>query len=191
MKTSHADIIMVPGWSGSGPEHWQSRWAAKLSTAVCLEQEDWVSANKTAWTEKLVQHVDQAKRPVVLVAHSLGVITVVHAATELAKSNIAGAYLVAPADVDNAQTWPVTQGETFCKDASGFTPIPTAKLPFKAVVVGSRNDPYCSFARAKSLSADWGAAFTDAGDAEHINVASGHGPWPEGLLRFAGFIKEL
>jgi len=30
------------------------------------------------------------------------------------------------------------------------------------------------------LSEDWGADFIDMGEAGHINVASGYGPWPEG-----------
>jgi predicted alpha/beta hydrolase family esterase len=35
------------------------------------------------------------------------------------------------------------------------------------------------------------AAIVDAGDAGHVNTESGHGPWPEGLMRFAGFLKQL
>jgi serine hydrolase len=33
MKTSDAEILFLPGYKGSGPDHWQSRWEAKLSTA--------------------------------------------------------------------------------------------------------------------------------------------------------------
>ena len=29
------------------------------------------------------------------------------------------------------------------------------------------------------------------GDAGHLNTASGHGPWPEGSMRFAMFLKTL
>ncbi len=85
----------------------------------------------------------------------------------------------------------MTQGESFAKDAGGFHPIPNVRLPFSSVVAGSRNDPYCTYARAEQLAGQWGASFTDAGEAGHINVASGHGPWPEGLMRFAGFLKTL
>jgi predicted alpha/beta hydrolase family esterase len=48
------------------------------------------------------------------------------------------------------------------------------------VVVASRNDPYMAFDCAVALARDWGARMVDAGFAGHINVASGHGPWPEG-----------
>jgi predicted alpha/beta hydrolase family esterase len=33
--------------------------------------------------------------------------------------------------------------------------------------------------------------FIDAGAAGHINVDSGHGPWPEGSLAFANFMAKL
>jgi uncharacterized protein len=59
------------------------------------------------------------------------------------------------------------------------------------VVVASRSDPHCTYERAEDLSYAWGAALSDAGDAGRINQSSGHGPWPEGLMRFAGFLKAL
>ncbi|MGH1418097.1 MAG: RBBP9/YdeN family alpha/beta hydrolase [Hyphomicrobiaceae bacterium] len=191
MKTSELDILMVPGWSGSGPDHWQTRWEQKLSTARCVKQTDWISPQRAVWTASLVKAVETAKKPVVLVAHSLGVITVTHAAHELKDLGVIGAFLVAPADVDHAEKWPVTQGETFAKEAAAFHPIMSDKLTFASVVVGSRNDAYCDYDRAKHLAGRWGSEFTDAGEVGHININSGHGPWPEGLMRFAGFIKHL
>ena len=38
---------------------------------------------------------------------------------------------------------------------------------------------------ARELAEAWGAEFVDAGDSGHLNSESGHGPWPDGLLRFA------
>jgi predicted alpha/beta hydrolase family esterase len=57
--------------------------------------------------------------------------------------------------------------------------------------VVANNDPYCSYARAEHLAGKWGAALSNAGESGHIDVASGHGPWPEGLLRFGQFLKTL
>ena len=34
--------------------------------------------------------------------------------------------------------------------------------------------------QARSLSDSWKADFIDMGDAGHINIASGYGPWSEG-----------
>ena len=46
-----------------------------------------------------------------------------------------------------------------------------------------------AFAEAKA--AQWGSRLVAAGEAGHINADSGHGPWPEGLMQFASFIKGL
>ena len=35
------------------------------------------------------------------------------------------------------------------------------------------------------------ATLSDAGESGHINVESGHGPWPEGLLQFGQFLRKL
>jgi uncharacterized protein len=59
------------------------------------------------------------------------------------------------------------------------------------ILVASRNDPYCSYERAEDFAYAWGAVVVDAGESGHINAASGHGPWPEGLMRLAGFMKGL
>jgi predicted alpha/beta hydrolase family esterase len=55
------------------------------------------------------------------------------------------------------------------------------RLPFPSTLVGSRDDPYCSFDKAQSLAASWGVRFVDYGDRGHINAESGLGDWPEGL----------
>ena len=38
---------------------------------------------------------------------------------------------------------------------------------------------------AETWSERWGARLVDAGHAGHINVASGHGPWPAALQLIA------
>ncbi|MDX2258288.1 MAG: alpha/beta hydrolase [Hyphomicrobiaceae bacterium] len=190
MRAADVELLIVPGWSGSGPDHWQSRWARHFQTARVVEQEDWFAPDLESWTQRLMEAVGQAARPVILIGHSLGVATIVHAARALPPEKVAGAFLVAPADVDNAARWPVTQGYTF--DAStGFAPLPRGPIPFPAVLVASGSDPYCSLGRARELASAWGAALVEAGDLGHINVASGHGPWPEGILRLGFFLQAL
>jgi predicted alpha/beta hydrolase family esterase len=66
-----------------------------------------------------------------------------------------------------------------------------ARLPFPALLISSSDDPYCTAARAKAMAEAWGASFVDAGALGHINTASGHGPWPDGLLRFGSFLRGL
>lgn len=183
MRTAECDIIIVPGYGNSGPDHWQSRWQRKLSTAQRAEQDDWNAPVRDVWVERLVQTVERCRRPVVLVAHSLGVVAVSHAAPMLPETAIRGAFLVAPADVDEADLIPDVE--------RAFAPIPRDPLPFPSLLVASRSDPYCVYSRAEDLSYAWGSALIDAGEAGHINTESGYGPWPEGLMRFAGFLKRL
>jgi hypothetical protein len=194
MKTSQADILIVPGWSSSGPDHWQSRWEKNLKTARRIEQDDWIRPHRDAWVARIVEAAAQSVRPVVLVAHSLGAIAVAHAGPKLARlpAPPIGAFLVAPADVDHAGRWPITQGETFgASQEAGFSPAPLSVLPFPSVVVASSNDPYCSLERARVLAAAWGSALIESGAVGHLNVASGHGPWPDGLLAFGMFLQRL
>jgi predicted alpha/beta hydrolase family esterase len=194
MKASEADILIVPGWSSSGPNHWQSRWEKNMKTARRVEQSDWVRADKDTWTARVIEEVAASVRPVVLVAHSLGVITVVHAAAKIARLPalpVKGAFLVAPADADNGPTWPVTQGETFDGRSGGFSPVPMGPLPFPSALIASSNDPYCSLERARDFAAAWGSVLVESGSLGHVNTASGHGPWPDGLLAFGMFLQRL
>lgn len=193
MKTSEVDILMIPGWSSSGDAHWQTRWQRNLKTARRIEQRNWLKPNRDAWTGTLISTVAKTDSdvPVVLVAHSLGVALVVHAAQHLPRNLIAGAFLVAPADVDHSHRWPQTNGYFFDHPDHGFAPMPMEALPFPSVLVASSNDPYCHYERAQAMAGAWGSTLVPAGEAGHINEASGHGPWPEGLMRFGWFLKRL
>jgi hypothetical protein len=183
MRTSDCDILMVAGYENSGPDHWQSRWERQLSTARRVEQASWTEPKRSEWVARVVTEVSRSKRPVVLVAHSLGVPTVAHAAAQLKGSNVRGAFLVGLPDVEKPDLIPEVDLD--------FGPIPLDPLPFPSVLIASRTDPYCAYDKAEDVAYAWGSAIVDAGDAGHINTESGHGPWPEGLMRFAGFLKTL
>ncbi len=49
MRAADADILIVPGWSDSGPDHWQSRWQGKLSTARRVVQRDFEKPIRAEW----------------------------------------------------------------------------------------------------------------------------------------------
>lgn len=183
MKTADCDILILPGLAGSGEEHWQARWASRLSTGRIVAQDDWHRPDPAAWRARTVEAVAAATRPVVLIAHSLGVVATVLAAPDLPAGIVRGALLVAFPDVETTPNLP--------ECVRAFAPVPRDPLPFPSLVVASRNDPYCSYERAEEFAASWGSAMVDAGESGHINVASGHGPWPEGLMRLAGFMRGL
>jgi uncharacterized protein len=58
-------------------------------------------------------------------------------------------------------------------------------------LIASRNDKHSTFADSEALAKALGAKLVDAGFSGHINVESGHGPWPEGVMCFAKFLKTL
>jgi predicted alpha/beta hydrolase family esterase len=182
MKVKDADILIVPGYTNSGPDHWQSRWQARLSTARRVEQAQWSKPDREEWTASVARAVNEAERPVVIVAHSLGVATVIQAMPQFTKP-IAGAFLVAAPDVANPAIRP--------RHLMTFGPYPREQLPFTSTMIASRNDPYCAFEVAQDIAKAWGSRFIDAGEAGHINADSGHGPWPEGSMTFAKFLTSL
>jgi uncharacterized protein len=183
MRTSDCDILMVPGYGGSGPDHWQSRWERQLSTARRIEQASWDAPKRDEWVARIVSEVGRAKRPVVIVAHSLGVAAFAHAGAQMTGTRVRGAFLVGLPDVENPDLLPGVPLD--------FGPIPRDPLPFPSILIASRTDPYCAYDKAEDIAYSWGSAIVDAGDSGHINTESGHGPWPEGLMRFAGFLKKL
>lgn len=191
MRTADVDILIVPGWSDSGPDHWQSRWARNLKTARRVEQADWLQPDRATWVARIVEAVAHTARPAVLVGHSLGVAAILHAAPSLNLSRVAGAFLVAPSDLDRLDRWPRDEGQDWERIAASFVPMPTERLPFPARVIASSDDEFCSTERALELGAAWGADTSIVAKMGHINSASGQGPWPEGLLTFGQFLRTL
>ena len=182
MKVAETDIIIIPGYENSGADHWQTRWQQKLSTARRVEQDAWSKPVREDWAARVAETVNEAQRPVLLIAHSLGIPTAIHA-IPLFRKAVAGAFLVAPPDVANPKIRP--------KHLMTFGPYPRDPLPFPSILVGSRNDHYCSYETAEELAAAWGSLFVDGGESGHLNSQSGHGPWPEGTMVFANFISKL
>jgi predicted alpha/beta hydrolase family esterase len=182
MKVSDVEILMVPGYTNSGPDHWQTRWERKLSTARRVEQAEWSKPVRDDWVARVAEEVNAAAKPVVLVAHSLGVPAVIHA-IQLFNKPVIGAFFVAPPDVANPSIRP--------RHLMTFGPYPRDPLPFPSMTVASRNDPFGSYEHADDIAAAWGSLILDAGECGHINAESGHGPWPEGTMVFAQFLSHL
>jgi predicted alpha/beta hydrolase family esterase len=132
-----------------------------------VEQAAWSKPVREEWSANVADAVNAAERPVVIVAHSLGIPTVVNAIPDF-RNPVAGAFLVAPPDVANASIRP--------KHLMTFGPYPRDPLPFPSITIGSRNDPFCAFDVAEDIAAAWGSLFIDAGEAGHINADSGCGP---------------
>ncbi|MBB3346949.1 MULTISPECIES: alpha/beta hydrolase [unclassified Sphingomonas] len=168
-------VLTVPGLGGSGPSHWQTLWEKSRPDTARVELGMWDRPHRNAWVTKIDQAVASARAPVILVAHSLGCVAVAWWASLSPQPYgwpVAGALLVAPADVDRAGVAP---------ELAPFAPSPKEPLPFPSIVVASSDDPWVTLERAHSLAVDWGSHFIDYGACGHINAASGLGRWPEGL----------
>jgi len=171
----HSPIILtVPGLGGSGPSHWQTLWEQSRPDTVRVELGMWDTPHRNSWVTKLDQAIRGAQAPVVLAAHSLGCLAVAWWAALSPQPfgwPVAGALLVAPADVDKPDVRP---------ELAAFQPSPRTPLPFPSIVVSSSDDPWISPDKAQSLAKGWGSVFVDAGPQGHLNAASGIGWWEEG-----------
>lgn len=187
MKASEADILIIPGHGNSGPDHWQTRWQSKLASARRVEQASWHEPERDEWVRSIADAIDAAEKPVVLVAHSLGVSAAIGALAQRG-GKVAGAFFVSPPNL--LQPGQLPPG-LHPKRLSTFGPYCRDPLPFPSITVASRNDPFGSYEHAGDIANAWGSLLVDAGNSGHINVESGHGPWPEGTMVFAQFLSRL
>jgi predicted alpha/beta hydrolase family esterase len=174
-------VLVIPGLHNSGPDHWQSHWEAALPNAHRVEQSDWDRPTLAEWVESLVLAI-RAHPGALLVGHSLGCALIAHVAHLRGRRGIAGALLVAPADVNR-------EGPAG-RLLQGFGPMPRGRLPFPTTLVASRNDPYGSFELSQALAYGWGSEVVDLGAAGHINVEAGYGPWREGQGLLDGLVER-
>jgi len=182
--TSPRHFLILPGWQGSAPDHWQSHWQQTLPNTSRLKVKDWLRPDPLDWQEALTRQVHSLDQPVVLVAHSLGCINLVNwvaQATPELLNKIEAALLVAPADVERPG----------CPEALlPFAPINRQPLPFPALVLGSDNDPAATAERVRELAEDWQAPHQILGPVGHINVASGHHHWEQGFYWLYKLLKQ-
>lgn len=171
-------LIIVPGWRDSAPGHWQSLWADSSPGAQRTVQDDWETPKRDAWVGALARQILSIEGPVVIAAHSLGCITTVHLPPEAA-ARIQGALLVAPAD-------PERRGVL-----ADFAPVPYQRLPYPNILVASTNDPYCPVRTAGAYARAWGSELVRLNNAGHINLESGHGPWPLGLALLQSLMADV
>lgn len=165
--------LILPGLYGSGIGHWQRLWLDTLDDAILVAQDDWHRPNRAAWIARAAEAV-QRHPGAVLVGHSLGAVLIAHLAAARPDLPIAGALLVAPADVESEAA--------AAAGLADFAPLPTAPLPFPSILVASRDDPWMAWSRARVFANLWESAFVDAGRAGHINAESGLGAWPAGRV---------
>jgi predicted alpha/beta hydrolase family esterase len=178
-------VLIVPGLRGHVPEHWQTLLAEELAAAQIpvrtvppLEVDALSCAARVAAIEDALAQIDG---PVVLVAHSAGVLMVAHWAARRAchDRRIAGALLVTPPDLDAA--WPPNYPSPEALRAQGWAPLPQGPLPFPSILCASDDDYLAAPEVVQRMAAGWGSEFLALGRVGHMNPVAGYGHWPLAL----------
>jgi predicted alpha/beta hydrolase family esterase len=170
--------VLVPGLDGSGPDHWQSWLAGELVAAGRVAQitdlPDVSHPHLDPWLKAIAdQLADFDDNGFDLVAHSLGAVSWMHFCTrDFGVPKPARVALVsAPAP------------DLSVPECEEFFPVPLdidglRKGANGTVLVGSDNDPFCPQGVARTYGTPLKMAATVIPGGAHLNVASGHGPWP-------------
>lgn len=195
-----ATVLIVPGLRDFVAEHWQTHLQARLCkvrSVPPLQHDKLSHAHRVA---AIQAEIEQIEGPIVIVAHSAGVLMTMHWAAKYQdqyldpvqqldqkqhldlvqqsdkKQWIQAALLVAPPNLD--QAWPDNYPTPESMRLKGWDHFLDLQLAFPSVVIASRNDPLASFSSVERMAQGWGSALLDLGDVGHLNPAAGYGYWP-------------
>ena len=176
--TRTVPTVVIPGWHGSGPEHWQTWLEGELAAAGretrrpafpdvdAPDLADWLAALRAALADLPAGGYD-------VVAHSLGAVLWLHHVTGAGDSPVAArVLLVAP-----------PSSRTEIPGAEEFFPPPmdidTVRHGAEGtVLVGTDDDPYLPEGIADAYGRPLKIATTIVRGGGHLNPESGYGPWP-------------
>lgn len=168
-------ILIVPGLRDHVEQHWQTLLAARLPNARSVPPMGREHLDCAARVDAIERAAAAIDGPLVIVAHSGGVVMLVHWAQRTRRA-VKGALLAAPPDFER----PMPDGYPTMDAlrAGGWLPVPRTRLPFPSIVAASRDDPLGAFERIAQYATDWGGRLVDLGNVGHLNPASGFGEWP-------------
>lgn len=155
LRRTDLDILVVPGLDNSGPRHWQTLWEHGSPAVRRAQLRKWSAPVRSSWRQALGREVIKSRKPIILVAHSLGCLAVVDWALSSyghLPAKILGALLVAPPDVEQP---------SIDDRLLPFAPWPRGTLPFPSILAASRNDRYATIAASADMAARWGSRFVD------------------------------
>ncbi|WP_328473984.1 alpha/beta fold hydrolase [Actinoplanes sp. NBC_00393] len=170
MTSTAARVLLVPGRGKPLPGHWSVQWQAQRPDVHWAPEPPGPPYEPDERVAALDQALRASDEPAVLVAHSAGCLTVAFWAAQHT-GPVRAALMVTPPFLDRPEvTW--------------------TRLPFRTVVVASRNDPNATFEQAAAIGRDWGAELYDAGPVGHLDSKTGFGPWPAGERLVDALIKD-
>ncbi|WBB51940.1 alpha/beta fold hydrolase [Verrucosispora sp. WMMD573] len=166
--------LVVPGRGIPLPGHWSRTWVREIPEFQWAPEPPgppYVAAERVA---ALHAAVSADGEPVILVAHSAGCLTVAVWASQHT-GPVDAALLVTPPYLD--PDW--TPGPDEIADVF-IDHVPREPLPFRSILVASRNDPHATFEQFEAYARDWGSELFDAGVVGHLDSKTGFGGWPDG-----------
>lgn len=181
--TAAPTILFVPGLRGHVADHWQTLLAERLPGSHTVPPAEENGLSRDVRVAALDAALERITGPVVLVAHSAGVLITAHWANTRFRTDAAwtiqGALLATPADLER----PLPEGYPAfdALKANGWLPVPRVPLPFPALLASSSNDPLAAEGRVAGLARDWGCEVVELGAVGHLNPVAGYGDWPEGM----------
>jgi hypothetical protein len=171
--------LLLHGYGGNGPEHWQTWLAGRLRAAGADVRYPQLPAPDTPsvgrWLDALEDELaGLAGRRLVVVGHSCGALLWLHRAARDVPlpASAERVLLVSPP----APWWRSS-------DCEGFMPLPLDRAGLAArggrarLVLGAA-DPYCGVVDAEAYASALGIPLDVIDGAEHLNTADGYGPWP-------------
>jgi uncharacterized protein len=180
-----ATVVLVPGLRGHVEDHWQTRLAAQLPSAWCVPPLGRTEPSLQVRLRLLDHIVEDVDGPVVLVAHSAGVLATVHWAATYTGTKVVGALLATPPAF--ATPLPAEYPSIEQLRNHGWLPIPRRPLPFPSILATSTDDALGNPVRLRAMANAWGSREHSLGAVGHLNPASGFGEWPEAT----SLIEEL
>jgi predicted alpha/beta hydrolase family esterase/AraC-like DNA-binding protein len=175
-------VLIVPGLRDHVPEHWQTHLQHELerrgTRVASVPRRTNEKLSCELWIDAIEESLEEMPGPVILVAHSGGVLMVVHWA-QRHRRPIHGALLATPADIEN----PLPPGYPSQDELrrNGWLPVPRLPLPFRSIVAASSNDPLAPHDRVVQFADAWRSELLELGEVGHLNPAAGYGPWPRAL----------
>ena len=169
-------LVILHGWRGSEPEHWQSRLADRLPDVRYPRLPEPDRPRRVAWLATLEDTL--AGLPdggFDVVCHSLAVPLWLHRAVgpEAAARPRAGrVLLVAPPSPA------LTEPELATFLPPPLDPAAVGRAAGRTELVCAEDDPYCPEGAATAYGRPLGVPTTVVPGGGHLNVAAGYGPWP-------------
>jgi predicted alpha/beta hydrolase family esterase len=170
-------FLILHGWQGSGPDHWQTWLVQRLAAAgeevryPDLPDPDYPDA--ADWAAAIRAELAAMNGERTVVCHSLACLLWAREAATIAQDGpVDRCLLVAP-------PCPVTP----IPGVKDLYPTPldaeaVARSANEARVVGTDRDPYCPAGHERSFARPLGLEIDVLPGAGHINPEAGFGPWP-------------